>query len=340
MDRPLVTVVTPAYNAADSIEETVESVLNQDYHPLEYILVDDGSTDDTAERLKRFGGALRVVHQANGGEAAAVNRGIASARGEIVGVVNADDPILPGLLTRAAETLTQRSDIAGVYPDWLKIDAQGRVIEEMRLPPYDMAHMLKEHLCLIGPGCFYRKAALGGEPARDPRFRFSGDFHQWLRMGLSHPFLHIPEVLATWRWHQAGASQASRNREMADNKVAIIRDLYSRPDIPEALAAIRAQAMSSACFCASTIALDDPRVPARSLMWHSLVEKPFWPHPRPAERRRTWRLVVYALGLPLTRGLVRLYQWMRPERFQIRGAGIHYREWVSLRSRTGVRGGG
>lgn len=327
MARPLITVVTPAYNAGKTIDETVDSVLAQDYAPFEYIVVDDGSRDDTAMRLSRYGDRVRVIRQENAGEGIAVNRGIAAARGEIVGVVNADDPILPRLLTRVAEVLTQYPEAAGVYPDWLKIDVRGQVIQEMRLGPYDFTRMLAEHLCDIGPGCFYRTSVLGEEPARDPRFRYSGDFHQLLRMGLNYRFVHIPEVLATWRWHAEGASQAARNVEMAANKLAVVEDLFSRADMPQEIRRLRSRAMSSACFCAATIALDDPQVPARALMWQSLRHQAFWPSPRPPERRRTWRLVLFALGTPLTRPLIRFYKGLYPDRFDTPISQIHYSRW-------------
>lgn len=328
MARELISVVTPAYNAGATIEETVESILAQDYDPFEYVIVDDGSQDDTAERLVRFhDDRLRVIRQPNAGEGAAVNRGVAAARGGIVGVVNADDPVLPGLLTRVAEVLGAHAEAAGVYPDWLKIDVHGQVIQEMRLAPYNYVRMLTEHLCEIGPGCFYRLAALGGEPPRDTRFRYSGDFHQLLRMGLTRPFVHIPEVLATWRWHAAGASQAARNVEMAANKPAIIEDLFGRADMPAAIRSLRARALSSAYFCAATIAMDDTAVPARTLMWRSLRHQAAWPPPRPPERRRTWRLVLFALGTPLTRPLIRLYKQLRPDRFHQPVSSVHYRNW-------------
>ena len=333
MRYPLITVVTPAYNAGSMIEETVDSVLAQDYRPIEYLVVDDGSQDDTAKRLAGYGDRLRVISQTNAGEGAAVNRAVAAARGEIVGVVNADDPILPGLLRRVAEVFDQHPEASGVYPDWLKIDLHGRVMAEVRLGPFDLDRMLREHLCEIGPGCFYRKSALGGQPARDTRFRYSGDFHQWLRMGLRHQFRHIPELLATWRWHDAGASQSCRNLEMATNKLAIVEDLFSREDMPPGVRRLRARAMSSACFCAATIALDDPAVPARRLMWQSLRYGPFWPEPRPPERRRTWRLVFFALGTPLTRPLIRVYQRLHPNRFTPVASEIHYRHWRSARDR-------
>jgi glycosyltransferase involved in cell wall biosynthesis len=327
MDRPLVSIITPVYNAGAYITETVESVLGQGYEPLEYIVVDDGSTDDTREHLRAFGDAIRVETQANAGEGAAVNRGVASARGEIVGVFNADDPILPGLIVDAIAALGARPDLAGVYPDWLKIDAAGRVLETIRVPEYDYGLILRRHLSLIGPGCLYRRAALGSEPPRDTRFRYSGDFHQWLRMGLRGPFQRLPRVAATWRFHAAGTSQAQLNAALAADKIAIIRDLYERPDLPAPVAAVRDEALSAAYFSAAILALHNPGVPARQYMWASLRAKWHWGEPVIPERHRSLRLILFALGLPWTRPLNALYRRLRAERFVVPVPGPHYSVW-------------
>jgi glycosyltransferase involved in cell wall biosynthesis len=106
MDRPLVSIITPVYNGAGYIAETVASVLKQDYRPIEYIVVDDGSHDDTLACLTPFQDQIRVITQANQGEAAAVNAGVAAASGEILGIVNADDPVLPGLISSAVARLS------------------------------------------------------------------------------------------------------------------------------------------------------------------------------------------------------------------------------------------
>ena len=107
--NPLVSIVTPAYNAARYIEETAASVLAQYYPNLEYIVVDDGSRDDTAQRLRRLDPRIRVLTQDNAGEQRAVNRGVAEVRGELLAIVNADDPLLPGLVAAAVAPLIRRA---------------------------------------------------------------------------------------------------------------------------------------------------------------------------------------------------------------------------------------
>ncbi len=90
---PLVTVLIDTYNYGQYIEEAIRSVLERDFaaEELEILVVDDGSTDDTAKRLHQFGAAIRYLHKPNGGQASAFNFGLARARGEIVAFLDADD---------------------------------------------------------------------------------------------------------------------------------------------------------------------------------------------------------------------------------------------------------
>ena len=334
--NPLVSIVTPAYNAGRYIEETAASVLAQDYSNLEYVVVDDGSTDDTGERLRCLDRRIRVLCQANTGEQGAVNRGVAAARGELIAIVNADDPLLPGLVRTAVEHLAEHPGLAGVYPEWLKIDGDGRVLEVVHLREYDYARMLKRHLCDIGPGCLFRRSALEGAPPRDPRFHYSGDFQQWLRLGLHRPFARLPLVLATWRLHGAGTSQAGLSAALAADKVAMIEDLFSRADCPPAIRAMQGEALSAAHFAAAALALHNPAIPGRRHMWRSLRAKPHWDPPDLPERRRTWRLILFALGLPATRPLIALNQrWRGDGVSQSAVPGPHYTAWPAGRAGGG-----
>src|SRR2546427_3382564 len=94
--RPLLSIVTPSYNQAAFLEETIRSVLEQDYEPLEYVVVDDGSTDGSAEIAQRYADRLTLVQQENAGQPAAINRGFARTSGELMGYLNSDDTLLPG----------------------------------------------------------------------------------------------------------------------------------------------------------------------------------------------------------------------------------------------------
>src|SRR5258708_19368135 len=105
MNRPLVSVLITAYNYGSFIEESINSVLSQDFPPdqMEVVVVDDGSTDDTAERVKKYDSRVRYFHQPNGGQASALNLGFAEARGEIISFLHGAHFFFPANLPHAAE---------------------------------------------------------------------------------------------------------------------------------------------------------------------------------------------------------------------------------------------
>jgi glycosyltransferase involved in cell wall biosynthesis len=108
---PLVSVVIPAYNAAWCVGKAIDSVLAQDFQDFEVIVVNDGSTDDTAAVLAGYGDAIRVVHQANGGMSSARNAGISASRGELIAFLDSDDWWLPGKLGSQVELMRARPEV-------------------------------------------------------------------------------------------------------------------------------------------------------------------------------------------------------------------------------------
>ena len=299
---PLVTIITPAYNAEAFIGDTVRSVLAQDYPRLEHIVLDDGSTDRTLG-IVRTGIAdprLRVVSHENIGEAATVNLGLEMAEGEIIGIINADDPILPGLVGAAVAMLEARPELAAVYPDWRRIDAAGAPIVDMIVPEFDYRVLLEQNLCLPGPGTLIRRAALGAEPLRDQRFRYKSDYFLWLRLGLHRPLARLPGVYATWREHPAGASQRGRSPRMATEQIAVVEALFARADCPAEIRRWRRLTHSVACYCAGLLAIHNPEVPGRELILRSLALAPVWPGRFRPERHRSWSRILYVLGRPFS----------------------------------------
>src|SRR5271163_4980349 len=117
MNGPFITVLIDAFNYGHFIEQAVDSVLAQDFprEQREILVVDDGSTDDTAERLKKYGEAIRYLRKPNGGQASAFNFGFAAARGEIIATLDADDLWLPGKLRRVCEAFEKNADAGMVY---------------------------------------------------------------------------------------------------------------------------------------------------------------------------------------------------------------------------------
>src|SRR5260370_19883404 len=105
---PLTTVLIDTYNYGRFIEQAIDSVLSQDLPPdqLEIVVVDDGSTDDTAERVRKYGSRIQYLHKENGGQASAFNAGFAHARGELIVLLDADDFFLPGKLNRIVAAIS------------------------------------------------------------------------------------------------------------------------------------------------------------------------------------------------------------------------------------------
>src|SRR5258705_3481772 len=112
MKAPFVSVLIDTCNYGEFIEEAVSSALAQDFpaEQREILVVDDGSTDDTQERLRKFGDTIRYLRKANGGQASAFNFGFEHARGEVIALLDADDVWLPGKLERLYEVFGQHSD--------------------------------------------------------------------------------------------------------------------------------------------------------------------------------------------------------------------------------------
>jgi len=229
---PLISIVTPAYNRASYLDETILSVLNQDYPGIEYIVLDDGSTDNTKEVLAKYAGRIIWETHTNMGEARTVNKGLAMARGEIMAVVNSDDPLLPEAVSETVAFMQSHQDILVAYPNWSKIGPHSELIEQVQLPEYDYLYMLRRHHCVIGPGAFIRRQAFELAGVRDPQFKYVGDFEFWLRLGLYGKFARIPKTLATFRVHPTSASVSHTGIEMADEHVRLIQKLYSRSDLP------------------------------------------------------------------------------------------------------------
>ena len=113
--KPLVSVLIGAYNAAAYIGEAIESALGQDYRPLELIVVDDGSTDGTADVVRRYGDSAQYAFQENAGNGAARNRAVGRASGALFAFLDADDRFVPGKLDQQWEALRADPDLDVVF---------------------------------------------------------------------------------------------------------------------------------------------------------------------------------------------------------------------------------
>ena len=252
--RPSVTIITPAYNRADFLPETIESVLQQDYSDIEYLVINDGSTDNTNEVLGKYSGKIAILNQNNMGENATVNRGLRLAKGDIICVVNSDDPLLPGAVSQAVGYLCNRPDCLAAYPDWQEIDGNGDVIKTFELPEYTIESMLVDFNVAMGPGVFVQRQAFDLIGLRNETLKYTGDLDFWFRLALHSRLGRIPAVLATHRTHAGAASVTDKGTIMANEVLRLVDMAFASPRLPMAVRkkkhAIYARAHSEAiAYC-------------------------------------------------------------------------------------------
>ncbi|HYL78223.1 MAG TPA: glycosyltransferase family 2 protein [Bryobacteraceae bacterium] len=200
LDPPLVSIVTPSYNTAKYLAETIESVLSQDYPRIEYIVVDGGSTDETREILERYKDRLRYVSAADLGPSDAAYQGFRQVQGEILAWLNADDSYLPGAVRKAVDYLQSHPDVDVVYGEGWWIDENGGIISRYPTLPFD-PKVLERDCFICQPAAFLRASAYR-RCELDPNVNRSFDYDLWIRMAKAGiRFASIPDYLANSRMH-------------------------------------------------------------------------------------------------------------------------------------------
>jgi glycosyltransferase involved in cell wall biosynthesis len=206
-----VSAVIPVYNGAAYVAEGIRSALNQTRPPIECLVIDDGSTDATADIVRQFGDEVVYVRQDRGGVSAARNRGAKLARGELVGFLDHDDVWLPAKLERQVDALG-RQDAAMALCGMRVVDDGGSALGTRRLQARDdlLTGMLMfdgtETVSCSSTGLVRRAAflAIGGF---DPNLSVSADWDLLLRTLLGGPVAYVDEPLVAYRVHDANMSR-------------------------------------------------------------------------------------------------------------------------------------
>jgi glycosyltransferase involved in cell wall biosynthesis len=276
VSRPLVSIVTPSFNQGEFLEEALRSVLDQDYEPLEYVVVDGGSTDGSVEIVQRYADRLAWwASEPDSGQVAALNRGFAHSHGEYLGWLNSDDTLLPGAVSALAAELERDPSLVLVYGDAVYTDAASR--ETGRLPsrPWDPERMVRRadnHV--VQPSSLWRRAAWEAAGPLNERGYYFFDFEFFLRLSALGGVKRIDRPLSTYREH-AGSKTMGSGLRKADDLIRFADEFLASDGLPATLRGAVRQGRSSAYLLAGDYLYDELQLGrARRRLWGGLASYP------------------------------------------------------------------
>ncbi len=228
--RPKITLVTPSLNQVAFIERTVKSVLGQEGgFDLEYLVFDGGSTDGTADVLRRYEGRLRLAVGPDTGQANAINKGLRAASGDVVGWLNSDDLLYPGALARVVAAFAERPGLVWLHGRCEIVDEDDRPIrrwlsayKDFRCRRYSRRSLLVENY-VSQMTVFWRRSAMERVGYLDESMRYSFDYEYWLRLSALADPLYLEHRIAAFRWYEASKSGSSFERQFREDEEAFLR---------------------------------------------------------------------------------------------------------------------
>lgn len=303
-NKPVITIVTAVFNGSEYIQETVDSVLRcaagMDF---EYIVVNDGSTDDTLSLLEGYGDLISVISHENCGESESVTRAFLKAQGDYLLVVSADDPLLtPELFKDVFDWFESDKNLVAVYPDWQMIDPVGNVLQTVLVPDYSDELLIGECRTLPGPGVIFRKDAALQIGGRLSKWVYVGDYDFWLRLSRLGEIRHRGQVLAQWRHHPTSTSVSKRGLAMAHERIAVVEDFLGKNQINPLLAR---KSLGHAYYTAARLTFFSKAVPGKKYLFRAFRLRKGW------VEAAELKVIAFILLDPLSRWLITPLRSMR-----------------------------
>ena len=242
---PRVSIVTPSYNQAQFIEETIRSVLLQGYPDLEYIIIDGGSTDGSVEIIRKYEPWLAYwVSEPDGGQSEAINKGWACSQGDIMAWLNSDDTYNPGAMRIAVECLRAHPSVGMVYGNSNVIDSESQITGYIESEPLTLEGILGMGQRYIPQETtFIWRHVLQRVGLVDPTLHYAMDYDLWVRIARVFRLYYIPETLANFRvW--AKSKTVSQSDQWLSEMVRILDRTFNDADIGDDTDLIKSVAYS------------------------------------------------------------------------------------------------
>lgn len=227
-ETPLVSIITPSYNQAAFLEKTMRSVLEQDYPAIEYMVVDGGSNDESVNLIKKYASKLTWwVSEKDSGQAEAINKGLAKAKGEYVAWLNSDDYLMPGAVTAAVRALKDNPKASFVFGNVRVVTPDQTILNTLTYGDWGLTDLMTFHI--IGqPAVFMRRSTLEKSGFLDPSYHFLLDHHLWLRLASQGEMRYIPQLWASAHYHE-GCKNLAQAAEFGKEALRIVDWMRTEP---------------------------------------------------------------------------------------------------------------
>lgn len=241
-----VAVIIPTYNRADLLPQAIDSLLVQTRVPDEIIVVDDGSTDDTASKLSAYRLPVIGISQPNQGRSKARNTGLQRTTADLIAFLDSDDTLLPESVEKRVHVLETQEGFDVVYSDVNMIDMQGNVLAR-----FSQAHRVKRPSGKVFAqlGCnnlmpihafMFRRRCLQTTGLFDSSIEPLEDYDFWLRMAAKHQFIYLDEPLANYRVH-VGMTTITQQGQWLEREAVVHSRIFAMPVFEELSASEKAQ---------------------------------------------------------------------------------------------------
>lgn len=199
---PKISIVTPSFNQGAFLERTIQSVLNQSYPNLEYIIIDGGSTDNSVDTIRKYSDRLAYwVSEKDRGQAHALNKGFEPATGDIVAWLNSDDEYCPGALEAVAKVFMSDQQVDLVFGNRISVDENGRILRKDRHTRFTFSALVVYGMIVSQPAMFWKRELFEKHGYLDESKSFCMDYEFLCRIAAHIKTKHIRKDLAKFRWH-------------------------------------------------------------------------------------------------------------------------------------------
>lgn len=254
MVNALVSVITPSYNEGQFIRKTIESVVMQDYSPIEHWVIDGASTDNTLEVLEEYEDKINYISEPDNGQAEAINKGLRLSKGDILIILNSDDYLCEGAVKSAVNHLLENPNIIAVYGEDFVVDENDNIIGQSHKRDFDAEEIICAEFILPQSSLFFRRSGIEVVGGCDRTINYCPDYNLWVKMACKFKMLHVNEVWSCFRKNPKSQVAGKRWLTTRDRRHTIA-DLCNHPEYSPIISRLWRRAFASiyleeVCHCA------------------------------------------------------------------------------------------